>query len=206
MPTNNLEYPNFGKPQLIQSELEAIASLHKKWVLKEKGGVRADFSNQDLTLCNFEGMNFKGACFMGSELLGVNMRRAVLSGAHFTQATLTDANLDRAILNNTVFINSNLHNVNLYNAQLQGCAGNGKEIKSLSIGGYHCTYTSHVIQFGCKRKSIQEWVDVNDELLEEMDSNNRAIMFHRTHYTTLRNIIVDMSPAVSSRYVNSESE
>ena len=64
-----------------QEELKEILELHQKW-LNDKGGIRANLSNNDL---------------YGADLYGANLRNANLCNANLKGANLKDANLLRTI-------------------------------------------------------------------------------------------------------------
>lgn len=58
---------------------------------------------------------------------------------------------------------------NLRDANLINLNGNLIHIKSLQTERYYITYTSKVIQIGCKRYTIDEWKNFEDEKIRHMD-------------------------------------
>lgn len=195
-----LTYPNYDKPKLVQEEVETIADLHQKWLEAKPGGYRADFSRQDLTGCDLSGLNFSGACFAYANMNGVISHRTNFSGAFFHATDLKAADLAFGNFSYANFTGAILTNANLFRTRLAGTLGNGKEIKTVAIGGFPCVYTSDFIQFACQRHSIDVWVDVTDAMLEKMDKN--AQIFYKNHYNTLKDLVTLSAPAVSTKHEN----
>ena len=90
----------------------------------------------------------------------VDGTRANLTRANLYGANLTDANLARAILTG----------VDLADANLTNLLGNMKHIKTVQTDKYLVTYTTRVLQIGCKKHSIEEWKNFDDETILKMDS------------------------------------
>ena len=81
--------------------------------------------------------------------------RANLSGANLSGADLSGADLRRA---------------NLRGVWLEGIKGDGKYIKSIRTEIYPISYTTSVLQIGCKNHLISEWVEFDDKKISQMDS------------------------------------
>ena len=82
--------------------------------------------------------------------------RASLYGADLRGADLYEASLYEASL-----YEANLYEANLCGANLWSVRGNGREVKSLQIGCYDVAYTAEVLQIGCRRKPITEWLGLD---------------------------------------------
>ena len=80
----------------------------------------------------------------------------------------------------------------LSGANLSGAIGDLKQIKSLQIEKYTITYTSEVIQIGCKNYGIEEWRNFTDKQINNMDSG--ALEWWNKWKEVLFKII-EMSPA-----------
>ena len=90
---------------ITNDELQAILSKHKKWLLNEDGGERANLSR-----ANLSGADLYGADLSGANLYGADLSGAKLYGADLSRADLSVADLSRA----------NLSGANLYGADLSG--------------------------------------------------------------------------------------
>jgi len=83
---------------------------HKRWLLGDEGGERA----------NLEGANLTGANLRGANLEGANLRGANLEGANLEGANLFCANLEGANLFCANLIGAYLKGANLKGAKFQG--------------------------------------------------------------------------------------
>jgi uncharacterized protein YjbI with pentapeptide repeats len=119
------------------------------------------------------------------------LRRAELSFADLTRADLTEAILIGADLTDAV-----LARADLTDAYLDGCIGNGREIKSMQLGGWPITYTADRLQIGCQSHAINKWRKWNTEAgrkwLDAMDKS--ATEWADTYLDHVLETI-DMSPA-----------
>ena len=70
------------------TELKTILDLHKKWLIKEPDGKRANLYMADL-----RGADLSGAYLSGAKLSGADLRGADLSGADLRGADLSGADL-----------------------------------------------------------------------------------------------------------------
>ena len=73
--------------------LKEVLELHYKWLENEKGGEKADLSNEDLSDVDLSNLNLRYAILEGANLEGVNLTGADLRSANLTRAKLTDADL-----------------------------------------------------------------------------------------------------------------
>jgi hypothetical protein len=69
-----------------------------------------------------------------------------------------------------------------------------KEIKSLQIETYTITYTSQVLQIGCKQYPFDKWWSFSDAEIYQMDGTKAVEWWHK--YKELIRSIVELSPAV----------
>ena len=97
-------------------ELKKMLNTHKLWMHGEKGGMRIDLSNANLT-----GINLSNVDLTDADLTGVNLRYANLTNANLRYIDLRYANLSNANLININLRYANLRYVDLTNADLR-CA------------------------------------------------------------------------------------
>ena len=105
--------------------------------------------------------------WLNNEVDGI---RANLTDAILTDANLTRANLTRANLTGATLSGADLTGVDLADANLTNLLGNMKHIKTVQTDKYLVTYTTRVLQIGCKKYSIEEWKNFDDETILKMDS------------------------------------
>ena len=80
-----------------KEELQEILSKHKKWLLNEQGGERANLSGADLSGADLSRADLSGADLSGADLSGANLSGAYLYGADLSRADLSGADLSGAI-------------------------------------------------------------------------------------------------------------
>jgi uncharacterized protein YjbI with pentapeptide repeats len=97
-----------------EQELNKILTDHKKWLMNEEGGLRANLSEADFSGANLSGANLRGANLSGANLREANLRVADLSGANLSGANLRGANLRGADLSGAYLSGADLTNV-VYN-------------------------------------------------------------------------------------------
>jgi hypothetical protein len=88
-----------------KEKINEVLRLHKMWLNGEKGGVRANLRNANLSYADL----------FNADLRGANLRNANLSYADLSCANLINADLSCANL-----INADLRGANLINADLRG--------------------------------------------------------------------------------------
>jgi hypothetical protein len=81
-----------------QQELKNVLNLHRKWVVGESDGVRANLKGADLGGADLEGADLKGANLKGAYLEYANLKGADLEGADLEGADLGGADLEYANL------------------------------------------------------------------------------------------------------------
>ena len=79
-------------------EITIILAAHKKWLLDEEGGERADLSNADLRGADLRGANLSDANLSDANLRYANLRYANLRYANLRYADLSNADLSDANL------------------------------------------------------------------------------------------------------------
>jgi hypothetical protein len=89
-------------------ELAEIIAKHKKWILDEQGGARANLSGANLSKANLSKANLSGAILSGANLFVAILSGANLSGANLSGAILSGANLSKANLSGAILSGANL--------------------------------------------------------------------------------------------------
>lgn len=102
---------------MTQEELNVILESHKKWLIGDPDGVRADLSYQDLSTLTLTNANLTdavctGANFFEADVGGVNFQGADLKGACFKDCMVKNCNFLGANL-----INSDLRNTYLFDTR-----------------------------------------------------------------------------------------
>ena len=105
-----------------------------------------------------------------ANLIGANLRDANLIGADLRGANLIGADLRDADLRGANLRGANLRDANLIGANLRDAKGNLREFKTMQIETYSISFTKDILQIGCKRYSIEEWKNFDDETIGKMDS------------------------------------
>ena len=100
-------------------ELQAILTLHAKWLNSEPGGQRADLYNADLRSANLYNADLRSANLYNANLRSADLQSADLYNADLRSANLYNANLRSADLRSANLRSANLYNADLYNADLR---------------------------------------------------------------------------------------
>ena len=79
--------------KITQEELKEILEKHKKWMLNEDGGERADLADTDLSYAVLQGANLQYA-----NLRGANLQNADLARTYLRNADLKGADIDYSCL------------------------------------------------------------------------------------------------------------
>ena len=96
------------------AEFHLILKKHKKWLVSEPDGERADLSNVDLSNADLSNADLRNANLIYANLIYADLRNADLSNANLIYANLRYANLSNANL-----IYANLRYANLIYADLR---------------------------------------------------------------------------------------
>jgi len=153
-----------------QEELNLILENHKKWLNDDDGGIRADLRGADLRGANLRGADLSYADLSDANLRGANLRGADLSYADLSDADLSYANLSNASLSNANLRGADLSNAKLSDANLWSTIGNQRQIITIQTDVWQIVYTSDVMQIGCQRHSINDWLVFSDDHISKMDS------------------------------------
>lgn len=97
-------------------ELKEILSLHRRWEIGSKDGVKANFEGKSLMDCDLSGAELREVSFVGANLIRTNFRGANLQGANFAIANMDRANFRDANLTNAQMIETNLVEADFENA------------------------------------------------------------------------------------------
>lgn len=99
--------------------LKALTA-HHHWLQGDSDGVRADFSNEDLTGVNLAGRNLSHVSMANAILSGANLKGAKLVGADLTGSDLSGANMTKCDLSSASMAEANLIGAELTSANLKG--------------------------------------------------------------------------------------
>ena len=105
---------------MTQTALLEILEKHRKWVLREADGQRANLAGADLSGAYLRGADLSRADLRGADLSGANLAGADLSGAYLSGADLCGANLRGADLRYADLRYADLRYANLSEADLRG--------------------------------------------------------------------------------------
>lgn len=100
---------------MTQNKLDEFLVKHRKWILNEEGGARAELNHTNLI-----GVNLSNTDLRSADLSGANLSNANLIGANLSNADLSGADLSYSILDDANLIGANLTGANLSNANLEG--------------------------------------------------------------------------------------
>ena len=129
---------------LSKEELQEILEKHRKWVLREDGGERANLRRTNLREADLREADLRGADLRGADLREADLRRANLREADLREADLRWANLRWANLREANLRRTNLREANLRGAKLReadiyypiACPESGSLIGYKKAGGY----------------------------------------------------------------------
>ena len=130
-----------------QKELEEILEKHKKWLLNEDGGERANLAYTDLRYAVLQGADLRGAILKYADLQDADLaytdlrdadlKSAVLRGAILKYAVLQDAVLRGADLRSAVLSCADLRGADLQYADLQDAILRDTDLKGVDLD-YSC--------------------------------------------------------------------
>ena len=100
-------------------DIEKILDLHKKWLIGEPGGERANLSNADLRYADLSNANLRYANLSNANLSNADLSNADLRYADLSNADLSNADLRYANLSNADLRYADLSNADLSNADLR---------------------------------------------------------------------------------------
>ncbi len=134
---------------------------------------------------DLQGANLRSADLQGANLQGANLRSAYLRSANLRNANLRGANLQGADLRS-----ADLQGANLRSANLRSAVGNNAQIKTVQSGRYviNIVPVLKVIQIGCKRYTIEEWMGFDDKAIDSLDRGG-ALCWWKTWKPILAKIL-----------------
>ena len=126
---------------MTRTELSEILEKHRKWLVGEGGGQRADLSEADLSEADLREADLRYA-----DLSGADLRYANLCGANLSEADLSEADLREADLRYANLCGANLSGANLSGADLSGADLRYADLSGANLSGaglcganlYHC--------------------------------------------------------------------
>jgi hypothetical protein len=187
-----------------KEQLAKVLELHKKWILGEKGGVKADLPNANLSRAYLSGANLSGADLAGADLRGTNLSRADLSEANLSGANLSRANLSGADLSGAYLSRANLFGANLFGANLSGANLSGADLSGADLlnaknelgiikspikldfcfNKHTAVYFGGMIRIGCENYPLSYWLQNYEKIglkhnytLEEIKAYGQFIKF-----------------------------
>jgi len=152
-------------------DLSAVLTAHAAWLRDPGAGACADLRGADLRGADLRRANLRGANLRFADLRDpatgacADLRRANLRGANLRGANLRFADLRGANL-----AGADLTGANLTGAGLNGVMGDGVVVLSIHLPRYPVAIAGAVLQIGCQRHAITEWLAFDDGAIARMDS------------------------------------
>ena len=150
---------------MTKEELDKVLELHKKWLLKEEGGKRADLSGVNLRGADLEGAGLRGATLWGANLEEANLRLACLEGTNLEKANLREATLEEVGLDGANLKGADLEGVDLRRANLERANLEEVDLEEAYLGGAY-------IRGANLREANLEKADLRETNLTETDLRN----------------------------------
>ncbi len=174
-----------------QKDLGKVLELHKKWLLNEAGGKRADLSGADL----------RGATLNRADLSGANLHRSNLSGANLSNAHLSRANLGFSCLVESDLSGADLSGANLswtdlHEAKLSGTNLCGANLSRAHLSGTDLSRANIIgadIQGSCLNKANLSGANLSRLKLSGADLSGADIHLSYLVGANLENIQVNES-------------
>ena len=146
-----------------------MIEIKNRWTCK----LILTINTNNLRGADLEGANLRGADLYRADLYRANLRGANLEGANLREADLYRADLEGANLRGANLEGANLEGANLYRADLRGANLEGEILKQtpLTVANphYRCLISDNYMRLGCKRFTHEEWANLTDEQIAEMD-------------------------------------
>ncbi|MBE6069663.1 MAG: pentapeptide repeat-containing protein [Clostridium lundense] len=121
--------------EFTKEELKEILKLHRKWLMDEEGGERADLSYAYLSGADLSCANLSDAILRGANLKFANLGSANLSDADMRDVDLTSAYLREAKLSGANIKFSNLTDADFGNADLSYTECWGTDFSDVNLRG-----------------------------------------------------------------------
>ena len=121
---------------MTREEINEILKLHRKWLMYEVDGKRADLSGANLSKMDLSRINLRQANLNEANLYRTNLSNANLKWVIFQDADLSWANLSKAdlrwaSLNGADLNKADLEGADLSGADLRGADLNGANLKNI---------------------------------------------------------------------------
>ena len=134
--------------------LKEVLELHKKWLNGEKGGIRADLKNVDLSNTDLSNTDLRCANLTNANLSYVdlsksNLINADLSGANLNEANLSNADLNESYLRKADLSNSNLRSADLSKSNLSYANLSNANLSYADLSGIKYNYLSIGLNLVC---------------------------------------------------------
>ena len=139
--------------------INEILTKHKKYLLSEEGGERANLRDADLRGAYLTGADLRGANLRGADLYGADLIGADLIGADLRGADLIGADLRGADLRGANLIGADLRDANLEDANLRGA-----DILTFQFKKHFAYSHGNRLKIGCKDLPISEWTNEFKEI------------------------------------------
>jgi uncharacterized protein YjbI with pentapeptide repeats len=153
----------------------------------------ADLQSIRFQHVKMRGVNLHRANLLGGVFLYVDMAGACCRYANMQGVKLQDVDLEGADLTGADLRAAHMNRVNINKAWLSGVIGNGKEIKSIHLGGFPISYTAEILQIDKWRHPITDWWRFDDEQISGF-YNEKFTNWWRKWKPLLQQII-ETSPA-----------
>ena len=159
--------------KISKKELKNILEKHKRWLMNEKDGKRANLSYTDLSNADLNHTELQYAYLNHANLAKANLYHANLQFSELRFANLTNAELSNADLSGANLSGANLTNADLSNTNLQFAnltqAKLPKQIIQIGPIGSRKSYTvinlgDDIITCGCWKGSLEEFKIRIDEV------------------------------------------
>jgi len=120
-----------------------IVNIHKRWLIDEDEGTRAEIIDFDLSKLSFNGKDLRKAIFLNCNLSGtvfdvanleeINFKNSNLSNSSFWKTYLFGANLKNVNLSNSDLLFANMQNADLTNSILKGANFSEVNLKNTKV-------------------------------------------------------------------------
>ena len=113
--------------------LQEILEAHKRWLVYEEGGERANLSGSNLSEADLRGASLSRADLSGSNLSRADLRGADLSGSNLSGSDLRGANLMGADLSGADLMGANLSRANLSRSDMRGAKLSRSDMRGANL-------------------------------------------------------------------------
>ena len=147
-------------------QLSDILDLHKKWLLGQAGGQRADLRGADLQRAYLQRADLQGADLQGADLQGAYLQGAYLQGAYLQGADLQGAYLQGAYLQGADLQGADLQRADLQRADLQRADLQRADLQGADLQGAKNTELAEAITSILPEGDIIGWKKCNEGIVK----------------------------------------